>query len=63
MNAITAMVAQMQRARANRPKGDALRSEIARLTRTGTSQREIAHRLGVSRTYVYGVLKDAREQT
>lgn len=61
MNAIATTVAQLLRVRDNRPKGDALRSEIARLARTGTSQREIAHRLGVSRTYVYGVLRDARE--
>lgn len=61
MNAIASMVTQMLTIHDNRPKGDALRREITRLARTGTSQREIAHRLGVSRTYVFGVLRDARE--
>lgn len=61
-NGITAMVAQMQHAQDSRPRGEALRDLIIRQARTGTSQREIAHALGVSRTYVFGVLRDARER-
>jgi transposase-like protein len=61
MNAITAMVDQLNAAQNSRLTGAPLISEIKRLARTGTSQRAIAHRLGVSRTYVFGVLRKARE--
>lgn len=62
MSGIEAMVAQMQHVQNNRPKGDALRAMIVQQANKGASQREIAHALGVSRTYVFGVLRAARER-
>lgn len=60
MNGITAMVAQMQATQIIRPKGADLRHEIITLS-SSMSQRAVAHRLGISRTYVFNVLRQARK--
>ena len=59
MNAIASMVAQMQTIHEKRPRGDALRREIIRLN-AHMSQRSVAHELGISRAYVFRVLRDAK---
>ena len=60
MNAIASMVSQILTVHEKRPRGEALRREIIRLN-AHMSQRSVAHELGISRTYVFRVLRDARK--